>query len=147
MHSLTSPNKEDGIKKEAIASSLFEHFELLVEQVNPEDVARKLYGIAVLDDGEVQRASDRAEPQEDRARSLVQLVKKKLWKNPSWFVDVCKVLRACGVKAISQVIGKYVKVKVYGWGLGQLDASDEDGYSHDACMLMLGSVHMIVSRG
>lgn len=101
---LSSPS-EEGTKKEAISASLFDHFESLVEQVEPEGVANKLYGIAVLNDSEVEQASDGTEPKEDRARTLMQLVKKKLWKNPGWFVDVCKILRACGVKAISQVIG------------------------------------------
>lgn len=73
--------------------------------MEPEDVALKLYGIAVLDGREVESVSDGAEPREDRARTLMQLVKRKLWKNPGWFVDVCKILRACGVKAISHVIG------------------------------------------
>lgn len=100
-----APNEET-LKKEAIAQSFFDHFESLVEDVNPEDVASKLYGIAVLDDGEVERVSYVEEPQEDRARHLMQMLKKKLWSNPGWFVDVCKILRACGVKAISDVIGK-----------------------------------------
>lgn len=89
---------------------MFSHFEALVEQVNPEDVANKLYGIAVLDEHEVSQASDETEPPEDRARALMQLIKKKLWMNPGWFADVCKVLRACGVKAISQVIGAWKHV-------------------------------------
>ena len=90
-----------------------EHFESLVQQVNPEEVANKLYGIAVLDHAEVDRASNGAEPMEDRARALVQLVKKKLWKNPGWFVDVCKILRACGVKAIAEVIGNPVHDRLW----------------------------------
>lgn len=102
--SLSSPGEEKA-KKSAISSSLFNHFEVLVEQINPEDVANKLYGIAVLDKYDVSQASDESEPVEDRARALMQLIKKKLWMNPGWFADVCKVLRACGVKAISKVIG------------------------------------------
>lgn len=104
---LLTCHSEEGTKKEAIGSALFDHFESLVKQVQPEDVANKLYGIAVLDGCEVERALDGAEPRDERARSLMQLVKRKLWKNPEWFVDVCKILRACGVKAISQVIGMY----------------------------------------
>ena len=77
-----------------------------MEQVNPEEVANKLYGIAVLDTSEVEMAMDEDEPMEDRTRKLMQLVKTKLWQNPGWFVDVCKILRACGVKVISQVIGE-----------------------------------------
>ena len=100
-----TPQSEEGIKKEAIAGALSEHFESLVEQVEPEVVANKLYGIAVLDSGEVERTSEGEEP----ARLLMQLLKKKLWKNPGWFVDVCKIFRACGVKAISQVIGRFAK--------------------------------------
>ena len=74
--------------------------------MNPEDVATKLYGIAVLDASELARASEEAEPVEERARALLHVIKKKLWMNPEWFVDVCKVLRACGVKAIAKVIGR-----------------------------------------
>lgn len=102
--SLSSPSEERA-KKSAISSSIFNHFEALVEQVKPEEVASKLYGIAVLDECEVSQASDETEPLEDRAGALMQLIKKKLWMNPGWFADVCKVLRACGVKTISKVIG------------------------------------------
>jgi hypothetical protein len=77
----------------------------MVEQVVPEDVANKLYGIGVLESGEVEGFLEGVGPKDERARSLMQLVKRKLWKNPGWFMDACKVLRACGVKAISQVIG------------------------------------------
>lgn len=105
LRSLKCPS-EEGAQKDAIAESLREHFETLVEQVNPEEVANKLYGIAVLDTNEVEMFVDEDEPKEDRTRRLMQLVKTKLWQNPGWFVDVCKILRACGVKAISQVIGE-----------------------------------------
>ena len=101
--SLNSHSEE----KVTIANALLTHFETLVEQVNPEDVANKLYGIAILDDYDVSQALDESEPLEDRARALVQLIKKKLWMNPAWFADVCKVLQVCGVKVISKVIGKW----------------------------------------
>lgn len=104
LHSSACPN-EERTKKAAISGSLLKHFEALVEQVKPEEVANKLYGIAVLDQSEVDQASDVTEPVEERARVLMQLLKKKLCQNPGWFVDVSKVLRACGVKAISEVIG------------------------------------------
>lgn len=94
-----------------------DHFESLVEQVEPEDVANKLYGIAVLDSGEVERASEEIEPKDERAKFLIRLIKKKLWKNPGWFVDVCKILRACGVKTISQVIGRYAKIPLCSFSL------------------------------
>lgn len=100
-------HSDEGTKKEAIATAFFDHFESLVEQVEAEDVANKLYGIGVLDGREVEKALDGVEPRDEHARSLMQLVKRKLWKNPAWFVDVCKILRACGVKAISRVIGMY----------------------------------------
>ena len=78
-----------------------------VQRVGPDHVAEKLYGIAVLDKEEAKLASNEGEePVEEPARVLMQLVKKKLWKSPCWFVDVCKVLRACGIKEISQVIGR-----------------------------------------
>lgn len=105
LRSLVCPS-EEGAQKDAIAGSLLEHFETLVEQINPEEVANKLYGIAVLDSSEVEMVMDEDEPKEDRTRRLIQLVKTKLWQNPGWFADVCKILRACGVKAISQVIGE-----------------------------------------
>jgi len=107
---MTSPHRseEEQAKKAAISSSLYDHFESLVEQVNPEDAASKLYGIAVLDSTEEQQALDETEPVEERARNLMQLLKKKLWVNPGWFTDICKVLRACGVKAIANVIGTCV---------------------------------------
>ena len=73
--------------------------------MNPENVANKLYGIAVLDDAEVERASDPSEPVEERAWALMNLIEKKLQQNPGWFVEICKILRACGIKAVSQVVG------------------------------------------
>lgn len=68
-------------------------------------MANKLYGIAVLDDCELERVSDPSEPAEDRAWTLMKLVRRKLQLNPSWFVDICKIFRACGIRAISQVVG------------------------------------------
>ena len=93
------------MKREAISQALFKHFEALAEDMNPEEVANKLYGIAVLDDSELEHASDSSEPTEERAWALLKLVRRKLQQKPSWFVDICKILRACGVKAITQVIG------------------------------------------
>ena len=97
IYSLKSSSRE-AENKETIAKALVEHFESLVEQVKPVEVADKLYGIGVLEECDLKRASCSGEV-------LMQQVKRALWKNPGWFVDICKVLRACGVKAISQVIG------------------------------------------
>ncbi len=97
-------SKEE-LKRKQIAKSFLDHFEELVKQVDPEDLAHKLYGIAVIDTDEVECASFREEPIEDRARSLLQLLKRKLWANPEWFVDVCKILRNCDVNAVSEMIG------------------------------------------
>lgn len=92
-------------RKKIIAKSLLEHMESLIEQVQPDEVAEKLYGIGVLDINELNRASDKQEAEEDRARDLARLLKRKLWLSPEWFVDICKILRNCGVKVISLVIG------------------------------------------
>ena len=80
--------------------------ETLIDQVQPDEVAAKLYGIGVLDIDELHRASDMQEAVDDRTRELVRLLKRKLWLSPEWFVDICKILRNCGVKVITQVIGK-----------------------------------------
>ena len=79
--------------------------------MNPEEVAGKLYGIGILDLDEQLRASDKSRCEKARAAELVQLIKWKLWRSPEWFVDVCKILRNCGVKIVSQVIGKRRKKK------------------------------------
>lgn len=105
MH-LETYSEEEAEMRRIIDQSLFDHFETLVKQVEPEEVAQKLYGIAVLDGNEVEYAEDSEEPVQERARALLQLIKKKLWSKPQWFVEICKVLRTCGVKGISDVIGE-----------------------------------------
>ena len=103
-------SSRDEAKKKEIDKSLLDHFEALVEELNPEEVVYKLYGIAVLDSNELECASDMTEPQEDRARALLQLIRKKLSTHPQWFADICKILRNCGVKVITEVIGMYMCV-------------------------------------
>lgn len=101
----TSTSSEEGAKRDVICRVLSKHFDNIAEEMNPEEVAIKLYGIAVLDDYELEQASDNSEPMEERAWALMNLIRRKLQQKPSWFVDICKILRACRVKAISQVIG------------------------------------------
>lgn len=93
-------------RKKIISNSFSHHMETLMEQIKPDEVADRLYGIGVLDIDELGRASDKQEAVDDRARELVRLLKRKLWQSPEWFVDVCKILRNCGVKVIAQVIGR-----------------------------------------
>ena len=93
-------------RKRVIAKSLVLHMHELVEQVRPDEVAGKLYGIGILDVPECHRAADKSRCENERAMELVQLIKWKLWRSPEWFVDISKILRNCSVKVVSKIIGK-----------------------------------------
>ncbi len=93
-------------RKKIITRSFVEHMHDLIDQVKADEVAGKLYGIGILDVTERQQAEDKSRDETERAMELVRLIKWKLWRSPEWFVDVCKILRNCGVKVISQVIGE-----------------------------------------
>jgi len=95
-------------RRRVIAKSIVQHMHELVGQVRPDEVAGKLYGIGILDVPERHRAADKGRSENERTMELVQLIKWKLWRSPEWFVDVSKILRNCGVKVISKIIGEIV---------------------------------------
>lgn len=81
-------------------------FHLLIQQfaANPENVARKLYGISVIDINDLNVATSHTVSQLDRARVLMVTLVRRLRHDPGLFEDVCKVL--CDIPAIQEASGK-----------------------------------------
>lgn len=92
-------------KRRAIESVLKTQFGLLIDQFenNPDGVARKLYGISVIDINDLDVATSWAVPALDRAKILAVTLIRRLRQCPDLFEDVCKVLR--NVPAIQDASG------------------------------------------
>ena len=69
-------------------------FYLLIQQfaVNPEKVARTLYGISVIDLNDLAVATAHVLPELERAKVLAVTLVRRLRRWPDLFGDVCKVL-------------------------------------------------------
>jgi hypothetical protein len=77
-----------------VESVLSAQFQTLIQQfaVNPEKVARTLYGISVIDIVDLGIATAHALPEMRRATVLVVTLVRRLRRWPDLFGDVCKVL-------------------------------------------------------
>ena len=66
----------------------------LIQQVsvNPEVVARTLYGISVIDMNDLEVATTYSLPKQDRAKVLVVSLVRRLRRWPNLFGEVCKEL-------------------------------------------------------
>lgn len=81
-------------RRKAMESVLRGQFYILVQQfsVNPEKVARTLYGISVIDIVDLGIATAHALPAAERATVLAVTLVRRLMRYPDLFGDVCKVL-------------------------------------------------------
>ena len=81
-------------KRKAVESVLKVQFYLLIQQfsINPEKVARTLYGISVIDLTDLAVAASNLVPELDRAKVLVVTLVRRMRRWPNLFEDVCKVL-------------------------------------------------------
>ena len=87
-------------------SVLKEQFSTLIQQfsVNPEEVARTLYGISVIDIADLDIATAHALPKLERAKVLAVTMIRRLRRYPDYFGDVCKVL--VNIPAIQEANGE-----------------------------------------
>lgn len=81
-------------KRKAVELVLRTQFNTLIQQfaVNPEKVARTLYGISVIDIVDLGIATAHALPELERATVLLVTLVRRLRRWPDLFGDVCKVL-------------------------------------------------------
>lgn len=91
-------------------SVLRSQFLSLIQQVsvNPESVARTLYGISVIDMNDLEIATTYVLPKQDRAKVLVVSLVRRLRRWPNLFGEVCKVLS--DVPAIQEANGIIEKI-------------------------------------
>lgn len=87
-------------------SVLKTQFYSIIQQfaVNPEKVARTLYGISVIDITDLDIATTHTLPAMDRAKVLTVTLVRRLRRWPDLFGDVCKVL--CDIPAMQEANGK-----------------------------------------
>lgn len=81
-------------KRKAVELVLRTQFHTLIQQfaVNPEKVARTLYGISVIDIVDLGITTAHALPELERATVLLVTLVRRLRRWPDLFGDVCKVL-------------------------------------------------------
>ena len=98
-------------KRKAMESVLSAQLHTLIQQfsVNPERVARILYGISVIDITDLGIATAHALPEMQRATVLAVTLIRRLRRHPDLFEDVCKVLG--DIPAMQEANGKE---RVYG---------------------------------
>ena len=84
----------EAAKRKAVESVLKAQFYLLIQQfsVNPEKVARMLYGISVIDLNDLAIATSHLVPELDRGKVLAVTLVRRLRRWPDPFGEVCKVL-------------------------------------------------------
>ena len=82
-------------------------FNLLIQQfaVDPDKVARTLYGISVIDMNDLEIATTHVLPKQDRAKVLTVTLVRRLRRWPNLFQEVCKVLS--DIPAMQEANGIY----------------------------------------
>lgn len=75
---------------------------VLAEKLDPKEVSRQLYAIAVISESNRERAIDENIPKTERAKELVLFIIRKLRSQPEWFEDICTVLSKAGVTTIEE---------------------------------------------
>ncbi len=86
-----------------ISRLLQTHQTTLTHQIQPQDVAKQLYNLGLLDTAGLDRAC--AIEETDRAKAIVLFLQKKLRYKPELFSDVCAALKKAGVEIIQQIKG------------------------------------------
>ena len=88
-----------------IADAIQRQLEILKEQIDPEEVARQLFGVGIIESSDMENAANKARDKEDRASKLLLLLVWKLRGNPHWFEEACVALDKAGVTAVQEVRG------------------------------------------
>lgn len=86
-----------------IADAIQRQMEILKEQIDPEEVARQLFGVGIIGSSDMENATNKARDKEDRASKLLLLLVRKLRGNPHWFEEACVALDKAGVTAVQEV--------------------------------------------
>lgn len=81
------------------------NFVSLVDQINPPDVARYLFNLAIINTADLKRASNGYLDERDRAQAIVLCLMKQLKSKPTLFSDVFAALKKSGVEVIQEIRG------------------------------------------
>ena len=88
-----------------IADAIQRQMVTLVEQIDPEEVARHLFGVGIISANDLENATNRAQDRDHRASRLILILIRKLRGNPHWFDEACVALDKAGVPAVQEVRG------------------------------------------
>lgn len=88
-----------------IADAIQRQMVTLMKQVDPEEVARQLFGVGIISAKDMENATNKAQDREHRANKLILLLIWKLRGNPHWFDEACVALDKAGVPAVQEVRG------------------------------------------
>ena len=91
-----------------IADAIQRQMVTLMEQVDPEEVARQLFGVGIISSNDMENATNRAQDRDYRANKLILLLIRKLRGNPHWFDEACVALDKAGVPAVQEVRGTWI---------------------------------------
>ena len=99
--SLMSSRIEQKNKGDKIEGVLRKEFPRLADEIDPEAVARYLYGLSIIDRSELELAMVKSTKQTDRSSRLLLHLIRKLKANPNWCDDAIVALRKAGVNTES----------------------------------------------
>lgn len=88
-----------------IADAIQRQMVTLMEQVDPEEVARQLFGVGIINVNDLENATNRTQDRDYRSNRLILLLIRKLRGNPHWFDEACVALDKAGVPAVQEVRG------------------------------------------
>ena len=103
--SLESIHKRKQHAGSVIADAIQRQMVTLVEQLDPEEAARQLFGVGIINASDVENATNRAQDRDHRASRLVLLLIRKLRGNPHWFEEACVALDRAGVPDVQEIRG------------------------------------------
>lgn len=85
-----------------MAAALQQWYLPLVEGLDPVETAKYLYGLTIISNSELEKATNEAVHgnQKERSDCLTILLIRKINANPCWFNDICVALEKGGVQSI-----------------------------------------------
>ena len=102
----SSLNSQREHKRRVIADVVQRNFVTLVEQINPEEASRQLYGINAINENDLDKATNKFLSRVDRANDLTLSIIRKLRSQPEFFDDICTVLKNTGVVIVKDIKGQ-----------------------------------------
>ena len=97
----TSSRIEQKNKGDKIEGVLRKEFPRLADEIDPETVARYLYGLSIIDRSELELAMVKSVKQTDRSSRLLLHLIRKLKANPTWCHEAIVALKKAGVNTES----------------------------------------------